>query len=161
MNETNGERAAVLLTPEGVEKLRAEMDYLVNVKRPALADRLRFAIRQGDLSENADYITAKEEQGFLEGRILQIDTVLRRAVVVDRAESSDTVALGHRVTVVEAGTDFSEVFVVVGSAEADPASGKVSIDSPMGAALMGRSVGDTLTVHAPAGDISFEITEIE
>jgi transcription elongation factor GreA len=136
------------------------MDHLVNVKRPALADRLRFAIQQGDLSENADYITAKEEQGFLEGRILQIDALLRRAVVIDKAASCESVGLGHQVTVVETGTENSEVYVVVGSAEADPAAGKVSCHSPMGSALLSRSVGDTVTVHAPAGDINFTITAI-
>jgi transcription elongation factor GreA len=160
MSDSNDERQRVYLTPLGVEQLREEMDHLVRVKRPALAARLHFAIQQGDLSENADYITAKEEQGFLEGRILQIDALLRQAIVVERAEDSDRVALGHRVTVVEGGSDYSEVFHIVGTAEANPTNGKVSHDSPMGRALMGQAVGDTVTVHAPAGDIHFEITEI-
>jgi len=161
MADTPDERPTVYLTPQGVEQLREEMEHLVQVKRPALAERLRHAIQQGDLSENADYITAKEEQGFLEGRILQIDATLRRAIVVDRPEDHDTVALGHKVTAVEAGTDFAETYYLVGSAEADPTNGKVSCDSPMGQALMGRSVGDRITVRAPAGDIEFEITAID
>jgi transcription elongation factor GreA len=161
MNEVYDERAQVYLTPEGVEKLREELDHLVTVKRPALAERLHRAIQQGDITENADYITAKEEQGFLEGRILQIDTLLRRAVVVEKAECSDEVVLGSRVTIVEVGTDDPEVYHVVGYGETDPASGKVSSDSPLGQALMGHAVGDTVIVHAPAGDIGFEITEID
>jgi len=161
MSEAIDERAKVYLTPEGEKQLREERNHLVKVKRPALADRLRFAIQQGDLSENADYTTAKEEQGFLEGRILQIGALLRRAIVVDRAENCDRVALGHQVTVVEAGTDYSEVYQIVGSAEANPSGGRVSCDSPLGKALMDRAVGDTVTVRAPAGDISFEITAID
>ena len=160
MNEAHDERTRVYLTPAGEQQLREERDHLIKVKRPALADRLRFAIQQGDLSENADYQTAKEEQGFLEGRILQIGAILRQAIVVERVESFDHAALGHTVTVVESGTDFSEVYQIVGSAEADPAGGKVSCDSPLGKALLNRSVGDTVRIQAPAGDISFEITEI-
>lgn len=161
MSEVENDRSPIYLTPEGVEELRKEQDHLINVKRPALADRLRHAIRQGDLSENADYITAKEEQGFLEGRILQIDALLRRAIVVEKADSTDAVAIGHSVTVIEAGTDQAEVYQIVGSAEADPAAGKISCESPMGRALLDREVGETVTVHAPAGDICFEVTRIE
>jgi transcription elongation factor GreA len=160
MSEASDERARIYLTPEGVRRLREEEGHLVKVKRPALADRLRFAIQQGDLSENADYTTAKEEQGFLEGRIQQIGAILRRAIVVDREEDCDRVALGHHVTVVEVGTDYSEVYQIVGFAEADPSGGKVSCDSPLGQALMDRSVGDLVTVRAPAGELSFEITAI-
>ncbi|HEC35108.1 MAG TPA: transcription elongation factor GreA, partial [Anaerolineae bacterium] len=90
----------VYLTPEGIEKLRRELDELVNVRRPALAERLRKAIQQGDLWENADYITAKEEQGFLEGRIRQIETMLRNAVVIEESEPTGEVRLGSRVMVV-------------------------------------------------------------
>ena len=160
MSEAIDERPRVYLTPEGAQQLQEEMDYLIKVRRPALADRLHFAIQQGDLSENADYTTAKDEQGFLEGRIMQIDAVLRRAIVLAKVENCDRVSLGHQVTVVEVGTDYSEVYQIVGSAEADPAKGKVSCDSPMGMALMDRAVGDTVTVRAPSGDISFELTAI-
>ena len=132
----------VYLTAEGVKNLRRELDHLVNVKRPALAERLRRAIQQGDLSENADYITAKEEQGFLEGRVQQIEAMLRR-------------------TVVEEGVEESEVFHIVGPAEADPANGKVSNESPLGRALMGRQVEDAVTVEAPGGEIVFRITAIQ
>jgi len=151
----------VYLTAEGVENLRRELDHLVNVKRPALAERLRRAIQQGDLSENADYITAKEEQGFLEGRVQQIEAMLRRAVIIQENGPTDEVALGSRGTVVEEGMDESEVFHIVGPAEADPANGKVSNESPLGRALMGRQVEDAVTVEAPGGEIVFRITAIQ
>lgn len=151
----------VYLTAEGVKNLRRELDHLVNVKRPALAERLRRAIQQGDLSENADYITAKEEQGFLEGRVQQIEAMLRRAVIIQENGPTDDVALGSRVTVVEEGVEESEVFHIVGPAEADPANGKVSNESPLGRALMGRQVEDAVSVEAPGGEIVFQITAIQ
>lgn len=151
----------VYLTAEGVKNLRRELDHLVNVKRPALAERLRRAIQQGDLSENADYITAKEEQGFLEGRVQQIEAMLRRAVIIQENGPTDEVALGSRVTVVEEGVEESEVFHIVGPAEADPANGKVSNESPLGRALMGRRVEDAVSVEAPGGEIVFRITAIQ
>ncbi len=151
----------VYLTAEGVKNLRRELDHLVNVKRLALAERLRRAIQQGDLSENADYITAKEEQGFLEGRVQQIEAMLRRAVIIQENGPTDEVALGSRVTVVEEGVEESEVFHIVGPAEADPANGKVSNESPLGRALMGRQVEDAVTVEAPGGEIVFRIAAIQ
>lgn len=150
----------VYLTAEGVEELRQELDHMVNVKRPALARRLRKAIQQGDLTENADYIAAKEEQGFLEGRIQQIEAMLRRAVLIEENGPTDQVTLGSRVTLVEEGTDEPEVFRVIGPAEADPANGKVSNESPLGRALLGHRVGDLVTVEAPGGQIVFRITAI-
>lgn len=151
----------VYLTAEGVKNLRRELDHLINVKRPALAERLRRAIQQGDLSENADYITAKEEQGFLEGRVQQIEAMLRRAVIIQENGPTDDVALGSRVTVVEEGVEESEVFHIVGPAEADPANGKISNESPLGRALMGRQVEDAVSVEAPGGEIVFRITAIQ
>jgi len=150
----------VYLTAEGVDNLRQELDHLVNVKRPALAKRLRKAIQQGDLSENADYITAKEEQGFLEGRIQQIEAMLRRAVIIQENGPTDEIAMGSRVTVVEEGAEEAEVFRIVGPAEADPANGKVSNESPLGRALMEHRIGDIITVEAPGGEIVFQITAI-
>lgn len=152
----------VYLTAEGLEKLRQERDNLVNEKRPALADRLRHAIQQGDLSENADYQTAKEEQAFLEGRIQQVERMLLDAVIFQENQGpQDKVDLGCRVTVVEDGEDYSEVFVIVGPAESDPANGRISNESPMGRALMERKVGERVTVKAPSGKIVFKIKAIE
>jgi len=153
-------RQSVYLTTEGMEGLRQELDHLVNVKRPALADRLHRAIQQGDLSENADYIAAKEEQGFLEGRIQQIEAMLRNAVIIQEEGTSDKVILGSRVTVREEGADEVEDFRIVGPAEADPINGKVSNESPLGRSLLGHRVGDAVTVEAPRGDIVFQIIAI-
>ena len=151
----------IYLTAEGIENLRQELDHLTNVKRPALAKRLREAIQQGDLSENADYITAKEEQGFLEGRIQQIEAMLRKATIIQENGPTDEVALGSRVTIVEEGTEEPEVFRIVGPAEADPVNGKVSNESPLGQALLGRRVDDVVTVEAPGGEIVLHITAIQ
>ena len=156
----NVHQQSVYLTAEGVENLRQEVDYLINVRRPALAERLRRAIRQGDLSENADYITAKEEQGFLEGRVQQIETMLRNAVVIEDDGPREKIGLGSRVTIIEEGVAEEEVFRIVGPAEADPINGKVSNESPVGRALLGHRVGDTVTVEAPRGAIVFRITAI-
>ncbi len=151
----------VYLTDEGAKDLRQKLDHLVNVKRPALADRLHKAIQQGDLSENADYIAAKEEQGFLEGQIQQIEAMLRNVVIIEESGPSDEVVIGSRVTVVEEGFDDAETFRIVGAAEANPGKGKVSNESPLGQALMGHRVGDVVSVEAPAGEIVFRIKAIE
>jgi transcription elongation factor GreA len=152
----------VYLTPEGMQKLRQELDHLVNVKRPALAERLHHAIQQGDLSENADYQTAKEEQAFLEGRIQQLEIMLLDAVIIREGQGpKDIVGLGSRVTVIEEDEDEPETFVIVGAAESDPTNGRISNESPIGRALMARKVGERVTVQTPAGEIVFKITAIE
>ncbi len=153
--------APVYLTREGIERLRRELDELVNVRRPALAERLRKAIQQGDLSENADYIAAKEEQGFLEGRIQEIEALLRNAVVIEEEAPTGEVRLGSRVTVVEDGEEEPETFRLVGPAEADPTNGRISYESPLGQALLGHRVGDVVAVEAPAGVLRFRILRIE
>jgi len=155
-------QAKVYLTPEGVEKLRQELDRLIKVKRPELAARLRHAIQQGDLSENADYQTAKEEQGFVEGRIQELQGMLLDAVILEEgAAPTDEVGLGSRVTVVEEGEDYPETFMIVGAAEADPGNGKISNESPLGQSLLGRKVGQRVAVEAPGGELVFRITAIE
>jgi transcription elongation factor GreA len=151
----------VYLTAKGIKELRQELDHLVNVKRPALAKRLRHAIQQGDLSENADYSAAKEEQGFLEGRIQQIEATLLRAKVIDENSPTDKVSLGNQVTVTEDGIEEEEVFQIVGPAEAHPANGKISYESPLGRALMGHKTGDIVTFDAPGGAIAFKIIDIQ
>ncbi|RLC62589.1 MAG: transcription elongation factor GreA [Chloroflexi bacterium] len=156
------ENKPVYLTAEGAESLRQELEHLVNVKRPELAERLHKAIQQGDLSENADYIAAKEEQGFLEGRIQEIEAMLRKAVIIEEEDGpKDVVVLGSRVTIVEKGIEEVETFRIVGPAEANPTTGNVSNESPLGQALLGRRVGDTVTVEAPAGEIVFRIVAIQ
>jgi transcription elongation factor GreA len=150
----------VYVTPEGLEKMKAELQELVEEKRPALAERLRFAIKQGDLSENADYQQAKEEQGFLEGKILDLQQKIRNAEIIDASGGAKgEVVLGAHVTVKERGFE-PETYHVVGSTETNPGSGKISYESPLGRALLGHKVGDTVEVKAPAGTLEFEIVEI-
>jgi transcription elongation factor GreA len=156
------ENNEVYLTAEGAEKLRQELEHLKNVKRPDLAERLRHAIQQGDLSENADYQTAKEEQGFLEGRIRELEGLLLDATIIEEVNGpKGEVGLGSRVTVTEDGYEEPETFFIVGSAEADPANGRISHESPMGRALLRRKKGDRVTVAAPAGETVFRIVSID
>ena len=156
------ENDKVYLTPGGVEKLRQELDHLINVKRPSLAERLHHAIQQGDLSENADYQTTKEEQGFMEGRIQHLETMLLDAVIIQEGQGpKDYVGLGSRVTVIEEGEDQPEIFVLVGAVESDPANGRISNESPIGQALLDRRVGERVVVQVPVGEIRFTVTAID
>lgn len=147
------------LTPEGEKKLRAELAELTGPRREELAKRLRSAIQMGDLSENADYHKAKEDQAFLEGRIQEIEAVLRTAVIVEKTRS-DVVMVGCKVTVQEDNFE-PEVYDLVGAKEADPRQGKISNESPIGRALMDHKVGDVVEAETPSGKIRFEILKIE
>ena len=147
------------LTQEGEKRLRAELAELTGPRREELSQRLRSAIQMGDLSENADYHKAKEDQAFLEGRIQEIEAVLRTAVVVEKA-STDVVTVGNKVTVQEESFD-PEVFHLVGAKEADPRNGKISNESPIGSALMNHKVGDVVEAETPGGKIKFKILKIE
>jgi transcription elongation factor GreA len=159
---TKMEHDKVYLTAEGITKLRDDLDHLKNVRRPALAERLHHAIQQGDLSENADYQTTKEEQGFVEGRIQELESMLLDAVVIDSSQvPKGQVGIGSRVIVTEEGEDDAETFVIVGAAESDPAQGRISYESPIGRALIDRKVGDKVTVKAPVGDMVFVIKGID
>ena len=149
----------IYLTPEGAEKLRVELKELTGLRREELAQRLRSAIQMGDLSENADYHKAKEDQGFLEGRIQEIEAVLRTAVIVEK-RASDVVTVGSTVTVQEESFD-AETYYMVGAKEADPRNGKISNESPIGKALMGHRVGDVVEAETPGGKIKFKILKIE
>jgi transcription elongation factor GreA len=149
------------LTEEGAAELRRELDELLTVKRPELAAKLKEAISQGDLSENADYHDAKEQQAFLEGRILYLDGLLHSAVIIkDNGKKSNVISVGAEVTVQE-GDESPETFIIVGAAEADPRAGKISHESPLGRALMGHKVGDKVKVDAPAGELVFKIKAIK
>jgi transcription elongation factor GreA len=150
-----------ILTPEGAKKIREELEQLKGPARSAMSTRLRTAIQQGDLSENADYISAKEEQGFLEGRILELETLIKNAEIIDPDSTPrDVVSLGCRVTVLEEGSE-SEVFHIVGSTEANTRAGKISLESPIGKALLGHRVGERVEVPTPSGAITFRIQKIE
>jgi transcription elongation factor GreA len=147
-----------ILTSEGAARLREELSVLKGPRRTELAGRLRSAVQMGDLSENADYIKAKEDQGFLEGRILELETILREAVIAEEA-ATDVAAVGSTVVVSESGGP-AETFMLVGVKEADPRRGKISHESPIGQALLGHHAGDTVQAETPGGMLSFRILEI-
>ncbi len=148
------------LTPEGEAKLKAELAELKGPRRDELAKRLRSAIQMGDLSENADYHKAKEDQGFLEGRIQEIEYLLRNAVIIEKSASNGIVTIGSHVTIKE-GSFPEETYHVVGAKEADPRNGKISNESPIGRALMEHKVGETVEAETPAGKIKLKILKIE
>lgn len=151
----------IYLTEEGKRKLQEELAELKGPRRNTIAQRLKHAIEMGDLSENADYKSAKEDQGFLEGRIQEIETILKTAEVVDRDNHKpDEVNIGSKITVQEAGFP-PEVFILVGSQEADMRAGKISYESPIGKALLGHKNGDAIEVKIPNGTINLKILVIE
>lgn len=149
------------LTAEGAERLKEELAELKGPRRTDLAKRLRAAIQQGDLSENADYIAAKEEQGFLEGRIQELEYLLSNATIIEEHDGKrDKVELGASVTVQE--QDFPpETYQLVGATEADPRNGRISNESPIGNALMGHKEGDTTVAKTPNGELQLKILKIE
>lgn len=150
-----------IMTAEGVKKLEEELEYLKTVKRREITEKIKVALSYGDLSENSEYDEAKNEQAFAEGRIVQLENMLRNANVVDESEISlDAVSVGSIVKVKD--YDFDEIidFHIVGSAEADPMENKISNESPVGSALIGKKVGDVVNVPVPDGISKFEILEI-
>ena len=151
----------VMLTEDGYNKLVDKLNYLKSVRRIEIADRLKAAIALGDLSENSEYDDAKNEQAFLEGEIQELEAKIRNSDII-KAGAGDVVQMGSTVTVVdmEFAEDGPEVFMLVGSTEADPDDGKISNESPLGQALLGRKAGDIVDVHAPAGVIKYEIKAI-
>jgi len=151
----------IYLTPAGKAKLQAELKELKGPRRLELSKRLKFAIEQGDLSENADYKTAKEDQGFLEGRIQELEAVLSDSVVVENEESGGKVQIGSRVTVQE--EDFpEETYLIVGAKEAKPSEKQISYESPIAAALMGFRKGKTVDVKLPHGaKLKLKILKVE
>lgn len=151
------------MTRAMLSELRAELKHKVEVERSALAARLKTAIEMGDLSENADYIAAKEDQSFLEGRIQQLQVMISGATIIQEGETNNegVVRLGSRVTVVDRESGEPETFLIVGQVEANPLEGKISNESPVGQALVDHKVGETIGVTTPAGQMSFKITAIQ
>jgi transcription elongation factor GreA len=149
------------LTAEGAEKLQTELTYLKGPAREQLSKRLRAAIELGDLSENADYISAKEDQGFIEGRILELDQILNNMIIIDNmVQNLGEVGIGDHVTIQE--DDYSpETYHMVGPKEADPRRGRISHESPIGKALIGHKVGDIVSAETPNGTIRFKVLKIE
>lgn len=150
-----------ILTYEGLKKLEEELDYLKTVKRREIAERIKVAREFGDISENAEYDEAKNEQAFTEGKIAEIEHKLKIAKVIDDEDiATDVVSIGSCVKVKDLEFDDIIDFYIVGSSEANPAEDKISNESPVGAALIGKKVGDKVVVAVPDGDITFEVLEI-
>lgn len=152
----------LLVTQEGYDKIVAEHDELVSVKRAEVAERIKEAISYGDISENAEYDSAKNEQAELEERIHELEEMLRKAKIVSEEEmKGDKVNIGLKVTVKDIDTGDKEVFSIVGATESDPFSGKISTESPVGKALIGKKKGETVAVEIPDGVINYKIMKIE
>ena len=149
------------LTPEGKIALEKELQELRDVRRPDIAKKIQEAVAEGDLKENADYHDAKEKQGFIEGRIAEIEQTLRHALVVEKL-LTDVIQVGSTVTMREEGTDEDEVYMVVGAREAKPAEGKISNESPLGQELLGKRKGEKAVITTPeGGKITFKIRNVE
>lgn len=146
------------VSEEGLEKLKSELNYLKTTKRKDIAGRIATAKELGDLSENAEYSDAKEEQGLVESRILELEETLRHVELVKKPKKSTTVVIGTSVEVKTNDNTFT--FEIVGSNEADPGNGKISNESPLGSALLDKKVGDTVEVKAPSGLTQYTITKI-
>ena len=146
------------LSKDGLQKLRAELEEMVTVTRPEVAQRIHDAKEHGDLTENAEYEDAKNEQAFVEGRIQTLEALIKNATIIDEHTSNDHVQIGSTVKVT--GPDGSQSFTIVGSAEAKPTEGRISNESPVGRALLGRKKGESVTVTVPAGDLDYKIVSI-
>jgi transcription elongation factor GreA len=150
------------MTQAGKEKLVQELEYLKSVKRKEVVERIKIARSFGDLSENSEYDSAKEEQAFVEGRITTLENMIRNAKIIAETEmAGDSVTLGRTVTFVELPNGEEETYSIVGSAEADPFEGKISNDSPIARSLLGKKVGDQVSVQTPGGEMSVRIVSIK
>ncbi len=147
-----------LLTQEGLLKLNAELKHLINEKRKEVIERIREAAAHGDLSENADYAQAREEQSFIEGRIMEIEDMIKNAEIITASTQHNTVTIGATIKVNVNGVEKS--YTIVGSNEANPLEGKISNESNVGQALLGKKKGDKVVINTPAGDKEYEITGI-
>ena len=150
------------MTAAGYEQLDAEIKHLKSVERPATIQAISEAREHGDLSENAEYHAAKERQGFIEGRVMELESALSRAQVIDVTKmSGDTVKFGATVTVVDEDTDKESTYQIVGEMESDLENGKISLTSPIARALIGKEQGDSVEVNTPGGGKSYEILKVD
>ena len=146
------------LSQEGLDKLRDELNEMVTVRRAEVAARIQEAKEHGDITENAEYEDAKNEQAFVEGRIQLVEALIKNATLIDEHHSNDHVQIGSTVKV--DGPDGAQSFTIVGSTEAKPTEGRISNESPVGRALLGKKKGENVTVQVPAGDIAYKIVSI-
>ncbi|QDI92853.1 transcription elongation factor GreA [Salicibibacter halophilus] len=149
------------MTQEGLAKLEEEMEYLKTTRRQEVVERIKIARDFGDLSENSEYDAAKDDQAFVEGRIVQIENMIRNSVIIEDNGDTNEVNLGNSVTFKELPDGEEEIYTIVGSAESDPLEGKISNDSPMAKSLLGRRVGEQVSVSTPGGDMEVEIVDIQ
>ena len=150
------------MTVAGKQKLADELDFLKTVKRKEVVERIKVARSFGDLSENSEYDSAKEDQAFVEGRIVTLESMIRNAVIIEgNGQDNDIVSLGKTVSFIEVPDGEEETYTIVGSAEADPIEGLISNDSPIAKSLIGRSVGDQVKVLTPGGEMDVKITSIK
>ncbi|MDD3840483.1 MAG: transcription elongation factor GreA [Clostridia bacterium] len=154
-------RKQIILTKEGLDKLEGELEYLKTVKRLEVAAKIKEAMSFGDLTENSEYDEAKNEQAFIEGKIIKIENMLKKAKIIDQDDiTTDVVSIGSTVKVLDMEFDEEIKYTIVGSAEADPINDKISDESPVGKALIGKKVGDIVEVSVPDGIMKYEILEI-
>jgi len=152
----------VILTPSGLKKLEEELEYLKTVKRREVAERIKIAIGYGDISENSEYEDAKNEQAFIEGRIITLDKMLRNARIInDDDVNTDVVSIGSTVKLKDIEFDEVVEYTIVGSAESDPTASMISNESPVGKALLGKTIGSIVDISVPAGVIQYEILDIK
>ncbi len=152
----------VMLTREGLEKIQKELKYLKEVERPEVAQKIREALAFGDLSENAEYVAAKDRQAFVEGRILSLEKILENYELIDESKRKDgVVSVGSKVKIKDTRTKTTLELTIVGSPETDPLSGKISRNSPLGKALLGKKKGDIVSVKVPAGLVQYKILKVE
>lgn len=150
------------MTLEGKQKLENELEELIMKKRPEIVERIKIARSYGDLSENSEYESAKDEQAFVEGRITTLENMIRFAQIIDsEGVDSDEVSLGKTVTFKELPDGEEETYTIVGSAEADPFAGKISNDSPIAQALLGAHLGEEVAIATPGGEMKVEIIKVE
>lgn len=152
----------VVLTYDGLKNMEAELENLKTVRRKEVAEKIKEARGQGDLSENAEYDAAKEEQAEIEARIVQLEKMLRNAEVIDEEEGAkDTISLGTTVTLLDVEFDEEMEYTIVGSAEADPMNGRISNESPVGMALLGHKKGEKIKIDTPDGEVVFKIMKFK
>lgn len=159
---STGEKAT-LITKEGLEKLKEELEYLKNIKRKEVAERIKEAISYGDLSENSEYEEAKNEQAFVEGRILELENKIKHAKIITEKQKASGVQIGTTVHLknLTKKKEEEEVYTIVGSTETDPFNGKISNESPVGNALLDKRKGDKVKVVVPAGFVEYQITKVD
>jgi len=157
---TSSDEETVLVTKEGLKKLQQELDELQNVRRKEVAIRLKEAISYGDLSENSEYEEAKNEQAFIEGRILELEHKVTNAKII-RGQHTKSVQIGSEVTIRRLGSKEEETYVIVGTTEADPFDNKISNESPIGDAIMEKTVKEKIQVNTPSGPVKYEIIKLK